>query len=96
MLKRREFITLLGGATAWPIAARSQQGTNAQTKKVYRIGFLFAGTIAQRPQAQEFWRKLQELGYIECDNLISEIREARGDVDRLPKLASESSIPIPM
>jgi putative tryptophan/tyrosine transport system substrate-binding protein len=90
-MRRREFITLLSGAmaAAWPIAVRSQQRTNAQTQKVYRIGFLFAGTIALRPQAQEFWRKLQELGYTEGSNLISEIREARGDVDRLPKLASE-------
>ena len=89
-MKRREFITLLSAAAAvWPNAARSQQRTTAQTQKVYRIGFLFAGTIALRPQAQEFWRKLQELGYIEGNNLISEIREARGDVDRLPKLASE-------
>ena len=90
MSNRRQFITLLGGAAgAWPLAAKAQQRTNTQTQKVYRIGFLFAGTIALRPQAQEFWRKLQELGYIEGNNLISEIREARGDVDRLPKLASE-------
>jgi ABC-type uncharacterized transport system substrate-binding protein len=88
-MTRRDFITLLGGAAAWPLAAWAQQRTNVQTQKVYRIGFLFAGTIALRPQAQEFWRKLQELGYIEGNNLISEIREARGDVDRLPELASE-------
>jgi ABC-type uncharacterized transport system substrate-binding protein len=89
-LKRRQFITLLGGAAAaWPLAARAQQRTDAQTQKLYRIGFLFAGTIALRPQVQEFWRKLQELGFSEGKNLISEIREARGDVDRLPKLASE-------
>jgi ABC-type uncharacterized transport system substrate-binding protein len=89
-MKRREFITLLGGAAAaWPLAAGAQQRTTAQEKKMYRIGFLFAGTIALRPQAQEFWRKLQELGYIEGKNFIAEIREARGDADRLPKLASE-------
>ena len=76
-MRRREFITLLSGAAAaWPIAARPQQRTNAQTQKVYRIGFLFAGTIALRPQVQEFWRKLQELGFSEGKNLISEIREA--------------------
>jgi putative ABC transport system substrate-binding protein len=56
---------------------------------VYRIGFLFAGTIALRPQSQEFWRKLQALGYVEGKDFIAEVREARGDVDRLPKLAAE-------
>src|SRR5262249_49055646 len=56
---------------------------------VYRIGFLFAGTLALRPQAQEFWRKLKELGYVEGKNFIAEIREAHGDLARLPKLASE-------
>ena len=89
-MKRRDFITLIGGAAAaWPLTARAQQRTDAQTQKLYRIGFLFAGTIALRPQAQEFWRKLQELGYSEGKNLIAEIREARGMwvafLDLLPK-----------
>jgi putative tryptophan/tyrosine transport system substrate-binding protein len=88
-LKRREFITLVSGAATWPLAARAQQRTNAQGQKVYRIGFLFAGTIALRPQAQEFWRKLAELGYIEGKDFIAEVREARGDTARLPKLAAE-------
>ena len=56
---------------------------------MYRIGFLFAGTIALGPQAREFWRKLQDLGYIEGKNFIAEVREAHGDASRLPKLASE-------
>jgi putative ABC transport system substrate-binding protein len=87
---RREFIlTLSSAVVALPHAARAQQRTNAQKEKVYRIGFLFAGTIALRPQAQVFWRTLQELGYIAGRNFIAEVREARGDVDRLPKLASE-------
>jgi putative ABC transport system substrate-binding protein len=89
-MRRREFVTLLGTAAAiWPHRARGQQRTITQTQKVYRIGFLFAGTIAHRPQSQEFWRKLQELGYIEGKNFIAEVREAHGDVDPLPKLASE-------
>jgi putative ABC transport system substrate-binding protein len=87
---RREFVlTLAGAVIALPHRTRAQRQTNAQTQKVYRIGFLFAGTIALRPQAQEFWRTLQELGYIEGKNFIAEVREARGDVDRLPRLASE-------
>jgi putative ABC transport system substrate-binding protein len=88
-MRRREFIAAVACAVAWPLAARAQQQTTAQKNKVYRIGFLFAGTLALRPQAQEFWRKLQELGYIEGKNFISEVREARGDVNQLPKLASE-------
>jgi putative ABC transport system substrate-binding protein len=88
-MRRREFITLLGTAAAiWPHSARGRR-TITQTQKVYRIGFLFAGTIALRPQSQEFWRKLQELGYIESKNFVAEVREAHGDFDRLPKLASE-------
>ena len=88
-MRRREFISLLGSAAAWPRAALAQQGTGHQQNKVYRIGFLFAGTLALRPQAQEFWKALHQLGYVEGKNLIVEIREARGQLDRLPKLASE-------
>jgi putative tryptophan/tyrosine transport system substrate-binding protein len=83
-VRRREFITLLGGAAAWPIAARAQR-----PEQVPRIGFLFAGTIALRPQAQEFWRALYELGYTEGKNVAIEVREARGEVEQLPKLAYE-------
>jgi putative ABC transport system substrate-binding protein len=80
----------LGGATAaWPLAAGAEQRPNTQEKKIYRIGFLFGGTIALRPQAREFWRKLRELGYVEGENFIAEVREAHGDIDLLPKLASE-------
>ena len=89
-MKRREFIGAFGGIIAgWPLMALAQQGTGPQQKKVYRIGFLFAGTIALRPQAQEFWKALQDLGYVEGKNLIIEVREARGELDQLPKLASE-------
>ncbi|HUL89635.1 MAG TPA: ABC transporter substrate-binding protein [Pseudolabrys sp.] len=84
-MRRREFITLLGGAVAaWPLAARAQQA-----ERLRRVGFLFAGTLALRPQAQEFWRRLHELGYIEGKNVVIEVREARGKIEELPKLAYE-------
>ena len=55
-MQRREFIMLVGGTSvAWPFAARAQQAPNPQQEKSYRVGFLFAGTVALRPQAQEFW-----------------------------------------
>jgi putative tryptophan/tyrosine transport system substrate-binding protein len=81
---RREFIVLVGSAAAvWPLAAR------AQPPKMPVVGFLFAGTIALRPQAQEFWRALQDLGYVEGKNVVIEVREARGELGQLPKLAYE-------
>jgi putative tryptophan/tyrosine transport system substrate-binding protein len=82
-MKRREFISVLGGAAVWPLVGRAQQS------KMPVVGFLFAGTIALRPQAQEFWRGLEELGYIEGKTVTIEVREARGEVEQLPKLASE-------
>jgi putative ABC transport system substrate-binding protein len=88
-MRRREFILLGSVVVARPLVARAQQASNPQQQKLYRVGFLFAGTIALRPQAREFWKTLKELGYVEGKNLIVEIREARGELDRLPKLASE-------
>jgi putative ABC transport system substrate-binding protein len=87
-MRRRDFIKVVAGSAAtWPVATRAQQLSNPQQQKVYRVGFLFAGTIALRPQAQEFWKALRELGYVEGKNLIVEIREARGELGRLPALA---------
>jgi putative ABC transport system substrate-binding protein len=79
----------VAAAISWPSVALAQQATNVQQQKVYRVGFLFAGTLALRPQAQEFWNTLRELGYVEGKNLNVEIREARGELARLPTLASE-------
>jgi putative ABC transport system substrate-binding protein len=77
-MKRRDFITLLGGAAAWPLAAR------AQTKRA-RIGWF---TVAPHPYIDGFRRGLMELGWIEGENLVIEPIYADGHPERLPGLAS--------
>ena len=83
-LKRREFITLFGGAAAWPLAAR------AQSAKVARIGFL--GLVSSSSHASRlaaFRAGLRDLGWVEDRNLVIEFRWAEGNYDRLPALAEE-------
>jgi putative tryptophan/tyrosine transport system substrate-binding protein len=83
-LKRREFITLLGGAAAtWPLAARAQQG------RIWRIGYLTASTATGNPYFEAFEEGLRALGYIEGQNLALDTRGAQGDVERLPVLMQE-------
>jgi putative ABC transport system substrate-binding protein len=84
-MKRREFITLLGGAAAWPVAARAQQAG-----KVHRIGFLGSATAAGSANAVESLRTgLREFGYVEGTNIGIEFRWAEGSYDRLPHLVAE-------
>jgi putative ABC transport system substrate-binding protein len=85
-VKRRDFITLLGGAAAWPLAAGAQQ-----VGKVPRIGYLSPGSASPGPLAyhDEFQRGLRELGYIEGRNIVVEYRFADGKFDRLDQLAAE-------
>jgi putative ABC transport system substrate-binding protein len=68
-LKRREFITLLAGATAaWPLATRAQQGG-----KIYRIGFLANDpAIPRQPAGQAFLDGLSESGFVEGKNIVIE------------------------
>jgi putative tryptophan/tyrosine transport system substrate-binding protein len=85
-MKRREFITLLGGAaTAWPLAARGQQ-----VGKVHRIGFLGSATAAGSAEEVESLRTgLREFGHVEGINIAIEFRWAEGVYDRLPHLVAE-------
>jgi len=80
-MKRREFITLLGGAAvAWPLAARAQQ-----SGKVYRLGVLADVT----PALSGLFYGLRDLGYVEGQNLIIERRSSEGRAERWSELASE-------
>jgi putative tryptophan/tyrosine transport system substrate-binding protein len=85
-VRRREFITLAGGAViAWPLAARAQQAG-----KVVRIGFLGATSPAHYGVRVEALRAgLREFGYIEGTNLVLEYRWAEGNYERLPALVAE-------
>ena len=84
-MRRREFITLLGGAAAWPLPARAQP-----TNKIARIGFLGSATAAGSAQSVSTLREgLSALGYVEGKNIILEFRWAEGKYDRLLELVTD-------
>ena len=83
-MRRREFITLVGGAASWPLAARAQQA------KIAQIGFLGAATAAGYAKLFESFKAgLSDLGYIEGKNIVIHSRWAEENYDRLAALANE-------
>jgi putative ABC transport system substrate-binding protein len=84
-MRRREFITLLGGAAAWPLAARAQQPAKLPT-----IGFLGAATPSTtNPWIAAFMQRLREFGWIEGRNIAIEYRWAQGRTEPLAEIAAE-------
>jgi putative ABC transport system substrate-binding protein len=86
-VKRRDFIALIGGAAAWPLAARAQQPARVRT-----IGFLLPGgsrTTVMRAQLEAFRQGLKEYGWIEGQNISVEYRFAEGKEGALAEFAAE-------
>src|SRR5262245_38169512 len=85
-MRRREFITLIGGAAvAWPLAARAQQA-----ESIPRIGLLWPGDAPPAsPRMESFRQGLRALGFVDGQNVAIELRYAQRGPQQLPELAAE-------
>jgi putative tryptophan/tyrosine transport system substrate-binding protein len=84
-VRRRQFITILGGAALWPALARAQQSGS-----IPKIGVLWPGvTFPPAPRMEAFREALRQLGYFEGQNVMIELRYAQGGLEQLPRLATE-------
>jgi putative ABC transport system substrate-binding protein len=83
-MRRREFITLLGAAAAWPLAARAQEAGKLPT-----IGFLGADAATWHPWSDAFVGRLRELGWIEGRTITIEYRWSEGRPERVAEIAAE-------
>ncbi len=85
-MRRREFITLLGGAAAWPVAARAQEGG-----RVRRSGALAGIGDDERARARQavFVQSLAQVGWIDGSNVRIDYRWGGGDIDKIRKHATE-------
>ena len=85
MIRRREFITLVGGAAAWPVGARGQQAGKLPT-----IGYFGASAAAaERSRTDAFVQRLRELGWIEGSTVVTEYRWGESRTERFPEIATD-------
>src|SRR5258708_35199224 len=82
MMRRREFISLLGGAAVWPLAARAQQPVMPV------IGFLHSASDTLPERLRGFRQGLKDAGFVEGENLAVVYRWAENQMDRLPELGA--------
>src|SRR6516164_2255520 len=83
MIRRREFVTILGGAAAWPVAAR------AQHPAMPVIGFLHSESDAIPDRVRGFREGLKDAGFVEGENLSVVFRWAENQMDRLPEMVAD-------
>jgi putative ABC transport system substrate-binding protein len=86
-MRRREFIAGLGGAAAWPLAARAQRPAMPVVGLI--SGNVASGTQTVRQLLPAFRQGLKDVGYVEGQNVAIEYRWAAGQYDRLPALATD-------